>query len=151
MENKNFISKYLSNEKIGVIGVKLVSIIFLYSYSYVNAQPLWEGLSVDKFYRENKEIYLQKIENGIKYFSDKKERENHGLSQGMNILVYKKDTMKIYIEPIPHHLIMGVKRVYFKKGEYTIDLKKCVSDNTLKIEKFPHDCLIYRKEEEGKE
>ena len=79
MKNKNFISKYLSNEKIGVIGVKLVSIIFLYSYSYVNAQPLWEGLSVDKFYRENKEIYLQKIE------------------------------------------------------------------------KFPHDCLIYRKEEEGKE
>ena len=54
MKNKNFISKYLSNEKIGVIGVKLVSIIFLYSYSYVNAQPLWEGLSVDKFYRENK-------------------------------------------------------------------------------------------------
>lgn len=146
MKNKNFISKYLSNEKIGVIGVKLVSIIFLYSYSYVNAQPLWEGLSVDKFYRENKEIYLQKIENGIKYFSDKKERENHGLSQGMNILVYKKDTMKIYIEPIPH-LIMGVKRVYFKKGEYTIDLKKC----PLKIEKFPHDCLIYRKEEEEKE
>ena len=123
MKNKNFISKYLSNEKIGVIGVKLVSIIFLYSYSYVNAQPLWEGLSVDKFYRENKEIYLQKIENGIKYFSDKKERENHGLSQGMNILVYKKDTMKIYIEPIPHHPIMGVKRVYFKRGEYTIDLK----------------------------
>ncbi|MBB1574722.1 MAG: hypothetical protein HG427_004660 [Flavobacteriaceae bacterium] len=121
--------------------------MFLCSYSYVNAQPLWEGLSVDKFYRENKEIYLQKIENGIKYFSDKKERENHGLSQGMNILVYKKDTMKIYIEPIPHHLIMGVKRVYFKKGEYTIDLKKC----PLKIEKFPHDCLIYRKEEEEKE
>ena len=66
----------------------------------------------------------------------------------MNILVYKKDTMKIYIEPIPHHPIMGVKRVYFKKGEYTIDLKKCVSNN---IENFPHDCLIYRKEEEGKE
>ena len=65
----------------------------------MNAQPLWEGLSVDKFYRENKEIYLQRFENGIKYFSDKKERENHGLSQGMNILVYKKDTMKIYIEP----------------------------------------------------
>ena len=117
----------------------------------MNAQPLWEGLSVGKFYRENKEIYLQKIENGIKYFSDKKERENHGLSQGMNILVYKKDTMKIYIEPIPHHPIMGVKRVYFKRGEYTIDLKKYVSDNTLIIEKFPHDCLIYRKEEEGKE
>ena len=69
----------------------------------------------------------------------------------MNILVYKKDTMKIYIEPISHHPIMGVKRVYFKRGEYTIDLKKYVSDNTLIIEKFPHDCLIYRKEEEGKE
>ena len=40
----------------------------------MNAQPLWEGLSVDKFYRENKEIYLQRFENGIKYFSDKKER-----------------------------------------------------------------------------
>ena len=151
MRNKSFINNYLPKEKIGVIGMKLLSIIFLCSYSYVNAQPLWEGLSVDKFYRENKEIYQQKFENGIKYFSDKKERENHGLSQGMNILVYKKDTMKIYIEPIPHHLIMGVKRVYFKKGEYTIDLKKCVSDNTLKIEKFPHDCLIYRKEEERKE
>ena len=151
MKNKNFISKYLPNEKIGVVSMKLLSIIFLCSYSYVNAQPLWEGLRVDKFYRENKEIYQQKFENGIKYFSDKKERENHGLSQGMNILVYKKDTMKIFIDPIPHHLIMGVKRVYFKKGEYTIDLKKCVSDNTLKIEKFPHDCLIYRKEEEGKE
>lgn len=75
MKNKNFISKYLSNEKIGVIGVKLLSVIFLCSYSYVNAQPLWEGLSVDKFYRENKEIYLQKIENGIKYFSDKRKEK----------------------------------------------------------------------------
>ena len=55
----------------------------------MNAQPLWEGLSVDKFYRENKEIYLQRFENGIKYFSDKKERENNGLSQGMNILIHK--------------------------------------------------------------
>ena len=115
MKNKNFISKYLSNEIIGVIGIKLVSIIFLCSYSYVNAQPLWEGLSVDKFYRENKEIYLQKIENGIKYFSDKKERENHGLSQGMNILVYKKDTMKIYIEPIPHHPIWELNEFISKE------------------------------------
>ena len=65
MKNKNFISKYLSNEKIGVIGMKLLSIIFLCSYSYVNAQPLWEGLSVDKFYWINKEIYLQKIDNVI--------------------------------------------------------------------------------------
>ena len=40
----------------------------------MNAQPLWEGLSVDKFYRENKEIYLQRFENGIKYFSYKKGR-----------------------------------------------------------------------------
>jgi len=45
---------------------------------------------VDNFYRENKEIYLQRFENGIKYFSDKKERENNGLSQGMNILIHKK-------------------------------------------------------------
>ena len=58
----------------------------------MNAQPLWEGLSVDKFYRENKEIYLQRFENGIKYFSDKKGRENNGLSQGQNTLIYKKDT-----------------------------------------------------------
>ena len=56
MKNKNFISKYLPNEIIGVVSMKLLSIIFLCSYSYVNAQPLWEGLSVDKFYRENKEI-----------------------------------------------------------------------------------------------
>ena len=52
MKNKNFISKYLPNEIIGVVSMKLLSIIFLCSYSYVNAQPLWEGLSVDKFYRE---------------------------------------------------------------------------------------------------
>ena len=63
----------------------------------MNAQPLWEGLSVDKFYRENKEIYLQRFENGIKYFSDKKGRENNGLSQGQNTLIYKKDTMDIHI------------------------------------------------------
>ena len=51
---------------------------------------IWKGVSVDNFYRENKEIYLQRFENGIKYFSDKKERENNGLSQGMNILIHKK-------------------------------------------------------------
>ena len=75
-----------------ILFMRLLSIIFLClcSYNYMNAQPLWEGLSVDKFYRENKEIYLQRFENGIKYFSDKKERENNGLSQGMNILIHKK-------------------------------------------------------------
>ena len=76
---------------------------------------IWKGVSVDNFYRENKEIYLQRFENGIKYFSDKKGRENNGLSQGQNTLIYKKDTMKIHIEPIPYHLIMGIKRVHFQK------------------------------------
>ena len=114
----------------------------------MNAQPLWEGLSVDKFYRENKEIYLQRFENGIKYFSDKKGRENNGLSQGMNILIYRKDTMKIHIDPIPYHLIMGIKRVHFQKGEYTINLKDCNFQSDYYIKNFPCDCLNYRREEE---
>ena len=128
--------------------IRLLSIILLYlfSYNYMNAQPLWEGLSVDKFYRENKEIYFHKMKNNTKYFSDKKGKENHGLSQGMNILIHKKDTMKIYIEPVPYHLIIGIERVYFKKGEYTINLKDCVL-NSFKIKNFPCDCLIYKKEE----
>ena len=133
-----------------ILFMRLLSIIFLClcSYNYMNAQPLWEGLSVDKFYRENKEIYLQRFENGIKYFSDKKGRENNGLSQGQNTLIYKKDTMKIYIEPIPYHLIMGIKRVHFQKGEYVINLKKCILEDSLKIKNFPCDCLNYRREEE---
>ena len=49
----------------------------------MNAQPLWEGLSVDKFYRENKEIYLQRFENGIKNTSLIKREEK--------IMDYHKD------------------------------------------------------------
>ena len=43
-----------------ILFMRLLSVIFLClcSYNYMKAQPLWEGLSVDKFYRENKEIYL---------------------------------------------------------------------------------------------
>jgi len=63
-------------------------------------------------------------------------------------LIYKKDTMKIYIEPIPYHLIMGIKRVHFQKGEYVINLKKCILGDSLKIKNFPCDCLNYRREEE---
>ena len=114
----------------------------------MNAQPLWEGLSVDKFYRENKEIYLQRFENGIKYFSDKKERENNGLSQGMNILIYRKDTMKIHIDPIPYHLIMGIKSVHFQKGKFLINFENCNFQSNYHIKNFPCDCLNYRREEE---
>ena len=110
-----------------ILFMRLLSAVFLClcSYNYMNAQPLWEGLSVDKFYREN-----------------------NGLSQGQNTLIYKKDTMKIYIEPIPYHLIMGIKRVHFQKGEYVINLKKCILGDSLKIKNFPCDCLNYRREEE---
>ncbi|MFC2466886.1 MAG: hypothetical protein ACFNUV_03375, partial [Capnocytophaga endodontalis] len=52
-----------------ILFMRLLSAVFLClcSYNYMNAQPLWEGLSVDKFYRENKEIYLQRFENGVLY------------------------------------------------------------------------------------
>ena len=68
-----------------ILFMRLLSVIFLClcSYNYMNAQPLWEGLSVDKFYRENKEIYLQRFENGIKNTSLIKREEK--------IMDYHKD------------------------------------------------------------
>ena len=56
--------------------------------------------------------------------------------------------MKIHIDPIPYHLIMGIKRVHFQKGEYTINLKDCNFQNDYYIKNFPCDCLNYRREEE---
>ena len=113
----------------------------------MNTQPLWEGLSVDKFYRENKEIYLQRFENGIKYFSDKKGRENNGLSQGQNTLIYKKDTMSITLSLEKRKQIL-IQNLHFQKGEYTINLKDCNFQSDYYIKNFPCDCLNYRREEE---
>ena len=69
----NILFNEMKKRVLYILFMRLLSAVFvcLCSYNYMNAQPLWEGLSVDKFYRENKEIYLQRFENGIKYLEEK--------------------------------------------------------------------------------
>ena len=41
-----------------------------------------------------------------------------------------------------------LRGLHFQKGEYVINLKKCILEDSLKIKNFPCDCLNYRREEE---
>ena len=41
-----------------------------------------------------------------------------------------------------------IENLHFQKGEYVINLKKCILGDSLKIKNFPCDCLNYRREEE---
>ena len=66
---------------------------------------------------------------------------------GRNIFIYKKDTMSITLSLEKRKQIL-IQNLHFQKGEYVINLKKCILGDSLKIKNFPCDCLNYRREEE---
>lgn len=49
---------------------------------------------------------------------------------------------------------VSINKIFFKKGSYIIDFKKCVEKykkegyGVIVIKNFPCDCMAYRKEEE---
>ena len=129
-------------------------IIFLsFLFFYSNAQPLPSIIIVDSISFSKKPLFVKEIKtNNVEtiYFlsSSTKETEHIAISNnGRNLFIYKKDTMSITLSLEKRKQIL-IQNLHFQKGEYVINLKKCILGDSLKIKNFPCDCLNYRREEE---
>ena len=129
-------------------------IIFLsFLFFYSNAQPLPSIIIVDSISISKKPLFVKKIKtNNVEtiYFLSSSTKEIKHIAirnNGRNLFIYKKDTMSITLSLEERKQIL-IQNLHFQKGEYVINLKKCILGDSLKIKNFPCDCLNYRREEE---
>ena len=129
-------------------------IIFLsFLFFYSNAQPLPSIIIVDSISISKKPLFVKEIKtNNVEtiYFLSSSTKEIKHIAirnNGRNLFIYKKDTMSITLSLEERKQIL-IQNLHFQKGEYVINLKKCILGDSLKIKNFPCDCLNYRREEE---
>lgn len=130
------------------------------------SQPMPTGpVKVDGFFLKHKSLLFIPI-NGMFQNVTQKEKKVYDKNNGYESELYltintnytfinKKDTMKIklMLDKYSNYQI-SITKLFFKKGSYIIDFKKCVEKykkegyGVIAIENFPCDCIAYRKEEE---
>lgn len=137
----------------------IVIIIYVMLFSSIEAQPLRTlPASVENIFFENKKIYFQKIDTNIYKSISEKEKKQINKKNEYNIRIpinYKvffikdKDTMMIkLIYPIYNMLYPIFQKMEFQKGNYIIDLQKCVEEKKFNIKNFPCDCMEFKQEDD---
>lgn len=142
--------------KYDTITMRYLIVFLSFVFFHLNAQPLPTIIIVDSISVSKKPLSVKKIKtNNVEtiYFlssSMKKTIPMAITNKSRNVFIYKKDTMDIHIN-LEERKQIFIQNLYFQKGKFSINFKNCKFDGDYHVKSFPSDCLIYRKEEEGKE
>ena len=142
--------------KYDTITMRYLIVFLSFVFFHLNAQPLPTIIIVDSISVSKKPLSVKKTKtNNVEtiYFlssSMKKTIPMAITNKSRNVFIYKKDTMDIHIN-LEERKQIFIQNLYFQKGKFSINFKNCKFDGDYHVKSFPSDCLIYRKEEEGKE
>lgn len=137
-----------------------VTILCVLIFNLIEAQPLRTKIWTKLFFYDKKEIIInqinivsdEKIEFGLIKKDKNYIKKNILMTPNFDYLfIFKKDSMNIKFLYNPYSSSeFEIYEFYFQKGNFIIDLNKCVKEKTFAIKNFPCDCMSYRKEEEEK-
>lgn len=137
---------------------KFIIIVCTLIYNLNYAQPNTSlSVKIDTFFVAKKRVYFfltnynsRHDERIYKQTTTFEKYSNSKILLNMkNAFVYKTDTMRVKLisdEYLPIEPV--IQTMYFKKGNFIIDINECIKKRGFFIKNFPCDCMAYRKEEE---